>query len=416
MEGDDANKSASESRRFFCTQCDRSFLRREHLRRHAAVHAPSGAFTCSVCFKKFTRNDILMRHEATHSTATNGRKQKGLRSCAACVAARTKCSSTLPCARCVSKKIECHPQAQTRRNRTGTGNDSPFSPESSSSIAAIDSMSPVANGYSTPQTNDQSSVQDTAGAIFMPGPIPSPEQSTHKPFDPHNQNSALQEVPDLALVTVDNERLDGQIGDFGRPLDASITALSTDSSRMHYVDESFASATAPQSRELYIDSGGARLPKIRRTNSMRDDRRRPRPPSRQQGLMSFPLSRPITPELEDDSLRMRTFMPQDTWDELRTNFEHYCLTPSSLFPSYTSSRFPSHENFNLMIAAYFDSFHQIVPLVHLPTLSLPPSNWILALGLASIGCHYLNGASKFQLVDAMHEFLQRALVIGVRVD
>ena len=406
MDDDDAQDVVARAQRFACTQCDRSFLRREHLRRHSATHAPTGAFTCSICFKRFTRNDILMRHISTHATISSGRKHKNIRSCTACVAARTRCSSSLPCSRCTSRNIDCQPQP---RKQLDTHIDASPSPRSPKSLPAIDSMSPAGNAFSTPPA---STSRPSLEAVRS--------QSNYRQslprlgaIDGHSQDQCV--LPELAEIQAyaygeDNAHLDMADGLHEGINDTIMSSFAANPSTTRSVEDLFTAASVPQTRELYINSGGARLPKIRRSNSMRDERRRPRPPSSYRGLPGFPSSRPITPELEDESLRARSFLPQATWDEIHANFEHYCLTPSPLFPSFASSRFPKRGDFDLMIAAYFDSMHQIIPAMHLPSLSLQPTDWLLALGLASAGSHYLDGASKFQLVDAMHEFLHRALV------
>ncbi|KAK2798850.1 hypothetical protein FQN50_008711 [Emmonsiellopsis sp. PD_5] len=47
--------------------CHRSYLRSEHLNRHALIHKKgAGAFACSLCHKKFTRNDLLNAHLRRH--------------------------------------------------------------------------------------------------------------------------------------------------------------------------------------------------------------------------------------------------------------------------------------------------------------------------------------------------------------
>ena len=48
--------------RFFC-HCGKSFIRKEHLRRHESSHAKP-AFVCQVCQKSFTRKYASLVNES----------------------------------------------------------------------------------------------------------------------------------------------------------------------------------------------------------------------------------------------------------------------------------------------------------------------------------------------------------------
>jgi predicted SprT family Zn-dependent metalloprotease len=48
-----SDPSSKDQSRFFC-HCGKSFIRKEHLRRHESSHAKP-AFVCQVCQKSFTR-------------------------------------------------------------------------------------------------------------------------------------------------------------------------------------------------------------------------------------------------------------------------------------------------------------------------------------------------------------------------
>ncbi|KAK8043406.1 fungal specific transcription factor domain-containing protein [Apiospora rasikravindrae] len=72
----------SEPARHTC-QCGRSFIRKEHLIRHQAVHG-SASHVCPQCQRSFTRSDLLRRHLQRHvETAANGRRGVA-RACDAC--------------------------------------------------------------------------------------------------------------------------------------------------------------------------------------------------------------------------------------------------------------------------------------------------------------------------------------------
>ncbi|KAF1950472.1 hypothetical protein CC80DRAFT_482554 [Byssothecium circinans] len=52
-----------EKKRFECKNCNRKFARLEHLQRHDRIHSGVKPFSCSECNYSFTRSDLLVRHE-----------------------------------------------------------------------------------------------------------------------------------------------------------------------------------------------------------------------------------------------------------------------------------------------------------------------------------------------------------------
>jgi uncharacterized Zn-finger protein len=57
------------SHRFRCNVdgCEKTFSRREHLKRHLVIHGGEKQFACPVCAKSFNRNDNLAAHLHVHS-------------------------------------------------------------------------------------------------------------------------------------------------------------------------------------------------------------------------------------------------------------------------------------------------------------------------------------------------------------
>ncbi|ESU17143.1 hypothetical protein FGSG_10429 [Fusarium graminearum PH-1] len=85
--------------------CGKSFIRKEHLRRHQATHGERN-FICPMCQRSFTRNDLLRRHLARHDMPTAPDPRRG-RACDACHANKTKCDGGTKCTLCIKRGISC---------------------------------------------------------------------------------------------------------------------------------------------------------------------------------------------------------------------------------------------------------------------------------------------------------------------
>ncbi|XP_017781955.1 PREDICTED: zinc finger protein 91-like [Nicrophorus vespilloides] len=60
-------KEPKLARPFKCINCNKSFMRKEHLLRHMTLHNGMKNYTCDVCSKSFSRNDNLLKHKKIHS-------------------------------------------------------------------------------------------------------------------------------------------------------------------------------------------------------------------------------------------------------------------------------------------------------------------------------------------------------------
>jgi len=68
VEGGDKSDKLRQPKResdevFYCTECGKKFTRKDHLKRHAVTHTGEKPFSCEFCGGRFTRTDALMQHK-----------------------------------------------------------------------------------------------------------------------------------------------------------------------------------------------------------------------------------------------------------------------------------------------------------------------------------------------------------------
>ncbi|GJN84041.1 hypothetical protein PLIIFM63780_007594 [Purpureocillium lilacinum] len=110
--------------------CGKSFLRKEHLRRHQATHS-GPTFSCIVCGRSFSRSDLLRRHAAIHGSAAAVPDSRRGRACDTCHANKTRCDGGKQCSLCAKRGVDCTygrretASVSTQPSRTGSGSRSP---------------------------------------------------------------------------------------------------------------------------------------------------------------------------------------------------------------------------------------------------------------------------------------------------
>lgn len=86
--------------------CGKSFLRKEHLRRHQATHG-GPTFSCQVCGRSFSRSDLLRRHAGIHGGAAAVPDSRRGKACDTCHANKTKCDGGPQCSLCAKRGVAC---------------------------------------------------------------------------------------------------------------------------------------------------------------------------------------------------------------------------------------------------------------------------------------------------------------------
>ncbi|KAI8680935.1 Fungal-trans domain-containing protein [Fusarium keratoplasticum] len=189
--GDDAqNFSKAQSfeaptTRFVC-DCGKSYMRKEHLRRHQSTHDGEPQ-KCHICGQLYWRKDVLQRHLATHEDHPPARP----RACDACRANKTKCdgNGVVDCTFCKKKSISCHYSLRRSRARKGAaakGYDATRFDHPSSHNASTDEPA---------QKAAPAVIAEASGLSSMANTDSPSSQNAPSPPHPHIGTTAKPETP-----------------------------------------------------------------------------------------------------------------------------------------------------------------------------------------------------------------------------
>ncbi|UNI18265.1 hypothetical protein JDV02_004543 [Purpureocillium takamizusanense] len=171
--------------------CGKSFLRKEHLRRHQATHS-GPAFSCLVCGRSFSRSDLLRRHAAIHGNAAAVPDSRRGRACDTCHANKTRCDGGKQCSLCAKRGVECtygrrEAISPSQPPRTASGSHSPVD-----GAAGLTSASASTPATVSPPSATSDPVVPPSAALSL-GP-PKVAQSNGSHHDGFTTRSALQAI------------------------------------------------------------------------------------------------------------------------------------------------------------------------------------------------------------------------------
>jgi len=177
-----------------------------------------------------------------------------------------------------------------------------------------------------------------------------------------------------------------------------------------------------QSSDYYVDGGGARLPKYRKKQSpwststvaavAVSEQSISENTSRRHG---FPNTHGINTDNISEVARSVPLIETSTHHELYRNFLLLCRTDNPFFEMFESDNFPSAQDCTGYLACYFDSFHDVYPIMHLPTFEPNRCHWLLVLAIVAIGCQTLVTHEAVRYRDAFHEMIRRAIYVEVSI-
>ncbi|KAF2201196.1 hypothetical protein GQ43DRAFT_372076 [Delitschia confertaspora ATCC 74209] len=364
-----------KEKRFQCQHCQRLFARLEHLQRHERIHSGVKPFSCAECNYSFTRSDLLVRHERlTHRkeeqkshqtsgdiyTSSESRPVKRMRHSFDSMSHSMDLSSVLstPAA---SMTVELpNPSAQQPVHSgplmTVTQNDD-------YSLATL-SMAAEYQALQSTITNGSISHHENTPAI--PATYNRSEQGVAEQIGPSVPSlphpPSLGESLDNLASFIDNEPLScyqfsslinqEQPMPFFSPesfeyphefIQQQEKPVTPTSAYGHHVDE-------PNS----ISRFGSRLP------SLQPEEPKDQPPGKHSIAEVSPVNR------------------QKIADKLN---EFSGVVPSNF-------KLPSRLAFSRYIAAYINGFHDHMPFLHIPTMSIDTCSIELILAMAAVGAQY----------------------------
>ena len=166
--------------------------------------------------------------------------------------------------------------------------------------------------------------------------------------------------------------------------------------------------------ETYLDGDGARLPKIgiRRRYNFRPSLPLPPPgpvPVYEVLAASYVFPQGFCQPTLEHAMPEHPLLNEITYNDIRRNFEHTCGPHAPFSPGFLSPDYPTWDHMHLFIQIYLDEFQPLVPMLHVPTLDLNSSHWLLALALASMGSHFADMPEAEYCALALNEHLRRAI-------
>lgn len=131
--------------------------------------------------------------------------------------------------------------------------------------------------------------------------------------------------------------------------------------------------------------------------------------------LSFPDTSHVMVEEAIDTMNGSTYaaplLARSTYADMLQGFSKLCIDNSCSFVPYSSARFPDISSLNLCIRLYFDTFDTVMPIFHDQVTQIN-DHWMLALAVSAIGCQYAEADEYAQMVEPLHEFLRRAIMVA----
>ncbi|KAH8799842.1 hypothetical protein F5884DRAFT_811368 [Xylogone sp. PMI_703] len=433
--------------RIRCDICQRTFSKPEHLTRHNLSHEKDRHLRCTHCQKGFYRLDALKRHESIHKEPKRLTLGRGGRACGSCKIARRKCSYRRPCEPCEKRGIECVYVGSSKTRLDASTSDHERTeytdPGPERDIREpYYSLQDILDRTSRGNKNDRVHEVPTENVFTSPTNVPAisntelqipnfddfneaarPETPIMSPLWPLGNMSNINwlsndYLPDFALDSVTRPEIHSNnvhqlpgTPSTSSSMSAGIQATATFSGDHEWQGDqlvplaiatamsggtdspgTYSSNTTERTNYYYVDSEGARMPRIR-TKKARGN------------------SSQVDLELSPKDLQ---HVSQEIYDKIAHSFNE---TPMALsLTSMDTTLPPSRELLCHFVNLYFEYFQLVLPFLHPATIHLSECHWLLTLAITAIGAHYTSIEDVNIYAIPLHNALHYAIHEAQNID
>ncbi|PSN72401.1 hypothetical protein BS50DRAFT_630437 [Corynespora cassiicola Philippines] len=369
--------AGKKEKRFQCSHCQRMFARLEHLQRHERIHSGIKPFSCAECNYSFTRSDLLVRHERlTHHKDQSQRSQQ--------VAPDSDYAPA-----------ETRPQKRVRTSFDG-GRPVPEIPSMMSTPAVQMEMHPPPHQPPTPigplavGQNDEFSLtalsmaaeyQALHGAMANSGsphqrlPEQTPllesisrsiEPSAAPPAPAQSQGPGIAESLDSLAAFLEYEPLTSY---------HFSSLINTEQPMPFFSPESF-----NYNHDILLQNG---TPAANTTANVPGQPQADEPPS-------FSRFGSRLPSLQPEEMARNGIPNQKVLAEISMDDRQKLIDRLNEFSTVVPPEFilPSRLALCRYVAAYINGFHEHMPFLHIPTMSVDTCSIELVLAIAAVGAQY----------------------------
>jgi hypothetical protein len=332
--------------------------------------------------------DTLKRHLATHGSAAAAEYEalsRGIRACVACAKAKQRCSGVHPCERCVVKGYECvlrEPEATPHVPERLPGTDE-YPPQPQSIV------NPPGEASRPPPPHEASVDPQPTNAVSVPTSAWDPSLG----FD-WDAIAALDQPHSLPFAFHGFDPIESLM-DYGQfyPFEAGATPRDPS---LHPPRD----AATHQSPPVALPAASPDQP--RPSGPMNDMAK---------AIMGLNASHPMT---DDEILESERFchvpnLLQATYDKIVKFFHRERTRQPSSFPDI---HFPDIRPMDVFLQLFFEHFHPMVPILHVPTFEPREDHWMLVLVLVTIGSRYSSVSRRLQY----HQILDQLLYALIHQD
>ncbi|KAL1304675.1 hypothetical protein AAFC00_003631 [Neodothiora populina] len=389
-----------KEKRFGCSFCDRLFARKEHADRHERTHTQEKPFHCPQCESRFTRSDLLVRHERlTHKKDVTDRRAEGSRP-AGKKRKRNPPNNNhgeeqnglLPweSPTLIQRPIVTRPAhsshsiyRETYPANRDHGHDflatlsfaaeqAALQDSMAATAASMHSLAEPTTPYRAQTAPHPFQIPNGRPDFSAPGPSASLSTTTHLPAE------------NLALTVHNDPDFEGSLDNLAAFLDNG--AFSSNHFSSVISAEQPVPFFSPESLSLNDEPAGGHGPRLAPFNPLSS-------PSRIEDQVSFSRFGSRLPSLQPEERtpysRNRKPRRRPLSDLSVTDMQTFA-DKFSPFASVVSPdcRLPTRLGLSRYLAAYISGFHEHLPFLHIPTITLESCSIELILAMAAVGAQY----------------------------